>query len=236
MNRAARATCVAVASVGLLLGLPFSASASEHSDETLTNDRVSVTQMEQALDRLGLPVEKVNGDLSAADRRAVCAWRELTGRGASREVPVPQDERAAMMSSTVEDLSPTRGMIVGLNVNRECQTITWIVRGKDGSKKIRGVFAATTGGPGYSTPVGVYSIYRETNRWHESTGYPGAMMYRPKYFRGGIAFHGSATDSYVVPYPASHGCVRMLHKDIDKLWRADVSVGTRVKVYGDWQG
>ncbi len=59
-------------------------------------------------------------------------------------------------------------------------------------------------------------------------------MYRPKYFNGGIALHGSITDSYVLPYPASHGCVRMLHADVDTLWRSGVDVGTPVYVYGLW--
>jgi len=40
-------------------------------------------------------------------------------------------------------------------------------------------------------------------------------IYRPIYFRGGIAFHGSA----VIPaYPASHGCVRVSVDAMDMLW------------------
>jgi lipoprotein-anchoring transpeptidase ErfK/SrfK len=40
-------------------------------------------------------------------------------------------------------------------------------------------------------------------------------IYRPIYFRGGIAFHGSA----VIPaYPASHGCVRVSTDAMDMLW------------------
>ena len=44
-------------------------------------------------------------------------------------------------------------------------------------------------------------------------------MYRSLYFSGGQAIHGSHSDTYVVTYPASHGCVRMLHRDVDWLWR-----------------
>jgi lipoprotein-anchoring transpeptidase ErfK/SrfK len=59
-------------------------------------------------------------------------------------------------------------------------------------------------------------------------------MYRSLYFNGGEAVHGSYSDSYVVTYPASHGCVRMLHRDVDWLWRNGWTIGTTVRVYGRW--
>ena len=89
---------------------------------------------------------------------------------------------------------------------------------------------------GYETPIGNYRIFSQVNRWQESGLYPGAMMYRPKYFNGGRAIHGSATDALVKTYPASHGCVRMLHNAIDQLWTAGVGIGTPIQVYGKWQG
>ncbi|SDG93375.1 Putative peptidoglycan binding domain-containing protein [Sinosporangium album] len=57
---------------------------------------------------------------------------------------------------------------------------------------------------GYAiTPVGDYRVYRQNNGWQ--TG-PLGSMYKPMYFRGGIAMHGSTS---VPLYPASHGCVRL---------------------------
>ena len=54
-------------------------------------------------------------------------------------------------------------------------------------------------------------------------------LWRPKYFDGGIAFHGAPS---VPPYPASHGCVRLPNASIDWVWAADVApVGTPVHVY-----
>ena len=61
-------------------------------------------------------------------------------------------------------------------------------------------------------------------------------MYRPFFFNGGQALHGSSNDSLVKWYPASHGCVRMLHADIDALWDAGFGRGDRVYVYGAWKG
>jgi lipoprotein-anchoring transpeptidase ErfK/SrfK len=53
------------------------------------------------------------------------------------------------------------------------------------------------------TPTGRFTIYAKIAGWHES--YLG-WMYYPSYFEGGYAIHG---DTYVPPFPVSHGCIRM---------------------------
>jgi lipoprotein-anchoring transpeptidase ErfK/SrfK len=54
-------------------------------------------------------------------------------------------------------------------------------------------------------------------------------MYRPKYFTGGIAVHGSPS---IPPVPASHGCVRVSNSAIDWLWDSwGLPIGTTVMVY-----
>ena len=59
-------------------------------------------------------------------------------------------------------------------------------------------------------------------------------MYKPMQFDGGQAMHGSASDSLVKTYPASHACVRMLHRDINALQAGGVGNGTWVNVFGAW--
>jgi lipoprotein-anchoring transpeptidase ErfK/SrfK len=71
--------------------------------------------------------------------------------------------------------------------------------------------------------------------WYESRSYPDGWMYRPQFFNMGQAIHGSSLDSAVHSYPASHGCVRMLHKDIDYLWANGFGKGSVVNVYGTWR-
>ena len=61
------------------------------------------------------------------------------------------------------------------------------------------------------TPRGDFSLYKHYDGWRIS--YLGGL-YRPWYFRGGYAIHGS--DS-VPAYPASHGCVRVPHWEADYL-------------------
>ncbi|MFM8945634.1 MAG: L,D-transpeptidase, partial [Actinomycetota bacterium] len=56
-------------------------------------------------------------------------------------------------------------------------------------------------------------------------------IYRPKYFNGGIAIHGSRS---IPNYPASHGCVRVSVPAMDMLWASKMlPIGTKVWVYGD---
>lgn len=78
-----------------------------------------------------------------------------------------------------------------------------------------------------NTPVGKYRTDRARSDgwWNGDMG----SIYRPIYFNGGVAFHGSA----VVPgYPASHGCVRVSVMAMDQLWKMKVlELGSRVWVY-----
>lgn len=53
------------------------------------------------------------------------------------------------------------------------------------------------------TPVGDFRVYRREGGWVQS---PLGLMYRPMFFYGGFAIHGSM---YPLPHPASHGCVRV---------------------------
>ena len=77
------------------------------------------------------------------------------------------------------------------------------------------------------TPVGKFKINRERPEgwWVGDLG----QIYRPKYFIGGIAIHGS----YSVPaYPASHGCVRVSIAAMDMIWDLDLLPrGTPIWVY-----
>jgi lipoprotein-anchoring transpeptidase ErfK/SrfK len=63
------------------------------------------------------------------------------------------------------------------------------------------------------TPDGLWKVNRERPEgwWEGDLG----EIYRPKYFRGGIAVHGSNS---IPNYPASHGCVRVSVPAMDFIW------------------
>lgn len=77
------------------------------------------------------------------------------------------------------------------------------------------------------TPNGLWKVTRERadGWWEGDLG----QIYRPKYFRGGIAIHGMTS---VPNYPASHGCVRLSTQAMDFVWASGlVPVGTPVWVH-----
>ena len=79
------------------------------------------------------------------------------------------------------------------------------------------------------TRTGLFEVNREREEgwWEGDLG----EIYRPKYFDGGIALHGS----YNVPdYPASHGCVRLSIPAMDWIWESGIIPrGTPVWVHGE---
>jgi peptidoglycan hydrolase-like protein with peptidoglycan-binding domain len=79
------------------------------------------------------------------------------------------------------------------------------------------------------TPVGKFKTNRERPNgwWVGDLG----QIYRPKYFIGGVAIHGSQT---VPAYPASHGCVRVSTAAMDMIWDSGLlPLGSDVVVYGE---
>jgi lipoprotein-anchoring transpeptidase ErfK/SrfK len=75
------------------------------------------------------------------------------------------------------------------------------------------------------TPLGSFSVTRKINDpYHES---PLGILYRPAYFYGGYAVHGSSS---VPTYPASHGCIRITDPAMDRLYDL-LTVGTPVTVF-----
>lgn len=62
-----------------------------------------------------------------------------------------------------------------------------------------------------TTPRGSYEFYHHIPRWRIA---PLGGLYKPWYFLGGFAIHGSRS---VPAYPASHGCVRVTMDDADWL-------------------
>lgn len=78
------------------------------------------------------------------------------------------------------------------------------------------------------TDSGRFKVNRERSEgwWEGDLG----EIYRPKYFNGGIAIHGSRS---IPNHPASHGCVRVSVSAMDMIWASGlVPKGTPVWVYG----
>ncbi|WP_197038470.1 L,D-transpeptidase family protein [Herbidospora cretacea] len=151
-------------------------------------------------------VQKVNG------LRTNARWSEEVDRKIRRGwVPVARS---------------TSGNLVEVDLRRQ---LLMVVRGG----KVVKVFNTSSGnGKPYgggkiaTTPRGVFTVQRQVNKMEKS---PLGELYRPKYFHGGYAIHGSA---YVPPRPASHGCVRVSYEAMNWLWKSgSLPIGGRVWVY-----
>ena len=76
------------------------------------------------------------------------------------------------------------------------------------------------------TPTGVFHIFAVIDGLDvDSLG----ALWRPRFFEGGFAIHG---DSYVPPYPVSHGCVRVSNEAINWVWANNIApIGEEVWVF-----
>ena len=75
------------------------------------------------------------------------------------------------------------------------------------------------------TTPGSFHVYLSKDGWDHG---PLGDLWRPMFFNGGIAVHGSTS---VPPYPASHGCCRLTIPAMDMiLERGLITIGTPVVV------
>lgn len=191
--------------------------------------------MESALRALGLPTGPVDGKIDARTRRALCAYRDLTGVKATRALPSAELIRRIEATTELPRLPRALRKAKAL-VSLTCQT-TYVT---DLDRHVLRVLPVSTGKDRgfHATRTGFKRVYWKYNDWQASTlfpepdGRPG--LYRPIYFDRGIAFHGVRKP--IRAFPQSHGCVRTWPKHQDWLYPR-LKVRDQVFVYGDyWRG
>jgi lipoprotein-anchoring transpeptidase ErfK/SrfK len=138
--------------------------------------------------------------------------------GLARDGIAGPDTLAALAAGT---RPAPRVVTDGIEIDLERQ-ILLVVQG--GQTQL--VLNTSTGRSGWRTPPGDFTIDRQIDGMRHA---PLGDLFRPKYFNGGIAVHGSTS---IPGQPASHGCARVSNAAIDMLWSSGVAeVGTRVVVY-----
>ena len=194
----------------------------------------AVVQMR--LSSLGFWVKDVTGENDMTTRQAVMAFQKYRGLKATGSV---DEETAHALSEQQEPAvgRATEGDVVEVDLERQ---LAFVIQ--DGVTTLT-LNVSTGHGEKYETrspknpnivfrdiaitPKGRFRVWRARpdGWWNGDYG----AIYRPIYFTGGIAFHGSA----VIPaYPASHGCVRVSVDAMDKLWEMNVlPLHARVHVY-----
>jgi peptidoglycan hydrolase-like protein with peptidoglycan-binding domain len=187
---------------------------------------------------LGFWLLEANGDYGLTTQQAVMAFQKYYGLEADGTLG---PETAAVMSSVTErpKARADAGTLVEIDKSKQLLMFVtdgytqWILNTSTGSEIPYDEPDKNTPGErqvGDSvTRNGLHDVYRERAEgwWEGDLG----QIYRPKYFSGGEAVHGSNS---IPNYPASHGCVRVSVPAMDWIWAWNMMpLDLPVWVYGD---
>ena len=186
-----------------------------------------VLVLQQELAGLGYWLGTPDGEFGDLTEQAVLALQKAAGLA-------PDGVAGALtVDALTKGLRPSARSAEGnvVEIDLEHQLVSFVNGGRVGT-----VLNTSTGnGQPYSsqgavevavTPRGRFAVFRQVDGADTS---PLGVLWRPKYFVGGIAVHGYAD---VPPYPASHGCVRVSIAAMDWIWSAGLMpIGTQVWVY-----
>jgi lipoprotein-anchoring transpeptidase ErfK/SrfK len=187
----------------------------------------AVAALQTQLIRLGYWLGAADGSFGMTTQQAVYALQKAAGL--TPDGVYGPKTAAALKKGVLPHVRSASGHVIEVNLTSD---LLMIVNGG----KIAAVLNTSTGG-GYTytsdgvtavahTPTGQFRIYRSVDGMDIS---PLGELWRPRYFYGGYAIHGSNS---VPPYPVSHGCVRLSNPAIDWIWAAgQAPFGTEVMVY-----
>ncbi|AKT51381.1 L,D-transpeptidase family protein [Arsenicicoccus sp. oral taxon 190] len=189
-----------------------------------------VTALQIRLNQLGYSVGSPVGVYGARTRQAVMAVQKVAGLPRTGVYDARTAQRVA--AGVRPKARSTKGHVIEIDKARQVLLVV------DNGRVSRIYNVSTGNGQRYwdhgwhraTTPSGSFRFwtqYRGGNGWqHGRLG----SMYRPMYFNGGIAVHGSRYD--IGARPSSHGCVRIHNANMDELrGTRSIALGGSVLVY-----
>lgn len=208
---------------------PFEAVGGNGGDET--------ARIQQRLVDLGFWLSGVDGEYGLTTSQAVMAFQKYLGLDASGRVDEATAEALTNIPQRAHGMADA-GTLVEIDKDRQVLFMVqdgvtvWVFNVSTGNGESYTESDQNTPGEvinGVSlTPNGLHAVNRERPEgwWEGDLG----RIYRPKYFVGGVAVHGS---NNVPNYPASHGCVRVTTTAMDFIWDANLMpMGIPVWVHG----
>ncbi|KGN34163.1 endopeptidase [Knoellia sinensis KCTC 19936] len=172
--------------------------------------------MQKRLSSLGYWLGEPDGNFGGLTKQAVWALQKTAGLSRDGRVG-PKTQRA--LDNGVRPKTRLGGNGIDIDLKRQ---ILMVVRGGE----VKYTLNTSTGG-GYDykrkdgstgtarTPKGTFKVYYTVDGQDE--GFLGDM-WRPRYFNGGYAVHGSPS---IPAYPASHGCARLTNAAMNMIWARD---------------
>lgn len=187
----------------------------------------AVREAQLRMKALGYWVGPTDGQFGSQTQQAVLAMQKTAG--SPRTGVIGRVERNILTAGIRPQARTTTGSTLEIDLKR--QLLLVVVSGRT-----RWAFNTSTGSGLYyyqdgvrhraTTPRGHFSVTRQIDGPRVS---PLGLLYRPKYFVGGYAVHGSSS---IPAYPASHGCVRVSNSAINYLWASGLMpIGRRLWVY-----
>jgi peptidoglycan hydrolase-like protein with peptidoglycan-binding domain len=186
----------------------------------------AVAALQRRLIELGYWMGEPDGTYGQLTRQAVMAFQKVEGLGRDGVAgPVTQER----LASAGRPAARTGG---GIEIDLDRQvlfvvqagSVQWAINTSTGNGE---AYTSSAGGAARAvTPPGSFVVQREIDGLREA---PLGTLYRPKYFNGGIAVHGSGS---IPAFPASHGCARVTNSAMDMLWASGaMAIGTPVTLY-----
>ncbi len=200
------------------LDQPLQAVGSSSGSET--------ARVQQRLIDVGFWVAGVDGEYGLTTRQAVMAFEKYMGFEADGKLDQrTADELSAMTlrpharanSGTLIEIDKAKQVLFFVIDGRT----EWVLNTSTGNGQEYTEADQNTPGETISgvslTPSGLHKVNRERPEgwWEGDLG----EIYRPKYFVGGVAVHGSNS---IPNYPASHGCVRVSVPAMDWIWDSGI--------------
>lgn len=188
-----------------------------------------VVALQTRLTELGYWNGKADGHFGGTTQQAVFALQKAAG--IDRDGTVGPQTRKALAAGVRPKAKSKAGSGYLVEINLKKQLLMFV---KDGT--VVAALNTSTGsnrhydyqGQTYlaDTPTGHFTMGRQINGMRHG---PLGDLFRPKYFNGGIAVHGSPS---IPPYPASHGCARVSDAAINWIWSTGkIPLKTKIWVY-----
>ena len=203
------------------------------------NDGLETARIQERLLELGFWLQLVDGDFGNTTKQAVMAFQKYVGLDPTAKVDQATADALTLATTRAVGQSNEPGTLVEVDKDKQVLFIMnsgkllWALNISTGSGQYflevnqKDLVTWETGRS--LTPSGRFKINREKSDgwWDGDLG----QIYRPKYFNGGIAIHGSMS---IPKYPASHGCVRVSTQAMDMIWASGLlPKKTPVWVYGN---
>lgn len=178
------------------------------------------------LTELGFWNGAANGEYGFATFQAVMAFQKYVSLPPTGRLDQATVDQLNIASERAQGI-PHEGTWVEVDKTRQLVFIVvkgetlWTLNTSTGSGVANAEFGAAV------TPDGLWKTKRERTDgwWRGELG----ELYRPKYFSGNVAIHGSNS---VPKRAASHGCVRVSVEAMDFIWEHDlIPIGTRILVH-----